>query len=294
MKKRYVLSLASLLLWGGMSCSHEEDGDVPPVGPDYTMEVVKIRIATDLKPVLETDSTIPYTPWEQSDYLMAIPLNQEGKYLTRTSIALPLFSLSPISGVGTNQVSFEGHLLKSADSVALYRTSMPLMGLNFTEIHYETDSLFDLPLLGSIWIGHSKVDILNKMNVTLRQRASALDIKILNKTGIDLSIRKVVMQAADKELIPFFVIVDSYFHYLCKFYRYGQPEVKALYSKGEVKTDSTFTSRLPLFLVDEAILKDKAINYSIETDQDTYQYTKNGKLYLGGIRYEENITLERK
>lgn len=297
MKKTNVLSqlaLASLILWGGMSCNNEVDEPQPPFPPGERVEVIKVHINTDLLPVTTTDSTLAYIPWEKSEYLIAVPLKNKGKLLTRTSPLLPYFSLYPIEGIGTNQIQFEGNIWKNNDSLAFIRLNERLAGLHFTKIQYKTDSLPDLKLFGEILVGFCKVDTLKEMNVTLRQRTSALDIQILNKTGTDLAIRKVIMQPADKSLMPFFDRVNEYIDSFYNSYNYGRHEVTALYSEGEVKADSTFTSRLPLFLIDETILKEKEIIYTVETNQGTYSYTKTGKSYPSGIRYEENITLEER
>ncbi|RHJ94881.1 hypothetical protein [Parabacteroides bouchesdurhonensis] len=301
MKK--VISLMAIAIL--MSACDGDDGmyPPPPIPPGPVQELVTIDLKVQLENnAVETDPSVLFvSKWNEGHRLFSYSAKSqealdastksEGAE-TRTSVMSPFTSFYLVDGIGLENAAFKGSVVKGDDSLVVFRVSRELLQLNYVSRHYKTDSIPEVFRFDDLMMGTAKIDTVNGTTITMKHITSVLDVKLINKTGIDLMINKVIIHPADPDSKPFYSTFEECIYSYGKVDRGSSGALTAEYSKGYVENGDTFTVRHPLFLLNESVLEGKALIISIITDHGMYSYTKTGKKYEGGMHHVEEVILE--
>ena len=302
MKKVMLLAATAILM---SACNNEDTWSPlpPPIPPKPAPEMVSVDLNVRLTENTTTDPAVHFvSKWNEGHRILGYSMKTKEAFdasfksttaKTRTSVIDPrrLFYLT--DGIGTDLGVVKGLVVKGDDSLVIFRTSMNMLRFNYVKRQYRTDSVPEVFRYDDLMVGTAKIDTVNGTVITMKHATSILDIKLVNKTGLDLQIRKVTVRPADVNCWPFHTSMDE-----CIYIYYGGIDagsantLVAEYSKGYVAKEATFTVRHSLFLINDSILDGKALIYSVMTDSGIYSYTKVGKKYEGGMRHVEEIVME--
>lgn len=288
MKKFLLLPLWALMISLCMlSCSKDEGKDIPEPptpGPD-PVPTRTIHVTAQIDALDDDSLFVGFRHWQKPELLklFVVPQRKGGglftksSYYPRPNLNGSLFQMTSTgdSALATT-ATFVGNIREGADSLVAFCL--------YSEILQNGNRApFDL-LVGGCEISEDD----STYTFTMNHQTSQIGLKMVNKTGNDLIVQSVRMEMVDNSA-PF------YQNGLSFVYQTGEMALSTGLSLGMmIKQDTTAVVNLPILLAAESDLKDKAIRYLIKTDKGMYIYTKTGKEYLRGNRYEEEFSLEGK